>query len=95
MAAVPPDPGFSMPSTFYFYSGKGDRSDRFGIGGLIAAGVEAKGLEAVFLSPTWVPETPVANGRLALTMTGAVANAEVEANVNFQRIPIDISRKNG
>jgi hypothetical protein len=55
MAAVPPDPGFSMPSTFYFYSGKGDRSDRFGIGGLIAAGVEVKDFEGVFLAPTWVP----------------------------------------
>ena len=57
---MPPDPGFSMPSTFYFYGGKGDRSDRFGIGGLIAAGVEVKDFEGVFLAPTWVPETPVA-----------------------------------
>jgi hypothetical protein len=92
MAAVPPDPGFSMPSTFYFYSGKADRSDRFGIGGLIAAGVEVKDFEGVFLAPTWVPETPVADGRLALSMMGVVANNEVEANISFQRIPVDISR---
>ena len=49
MAAVPPDPGFSMPSTFWFYSGKGDRSDRFGIGGLITTGVEVKDLEISLL----------------------------------------------
>jgi hypothetical protein len=59
---------------------------------LIAAGVEVKDFEALFLSPTWVPETPVANGRLALSMTGVVANNEVEANISFQRIPVDISR---
>src|SRR4026209_2264453 len=84
MAAVPPDPGFSMPSTFCFYSGKADRSDRFGIGGLIAAGVELKDFEGVFLAPTWVSETPVADGRLALSMMGVVANNEVEANISFQ-----------
>jgi hypothetical protein len=72
LAAVPPDPGFSMPSTFYFYTGKAEGSKSFGIGSLIAAGVEAKDFEAVFLAPTWVPETPVAGGRLALTMMGAV-----------------------
>ena len=92
MAAVLPDPGFSIPSTFYFYSGKADRSDRFGIGGLIAAGVEVKDFEGVFLAPTWVPETAVAEGRLALSMMGVVANNEVEANISFQRIPVDISR---
>ena len=42
MAAVPPDPGFSMPSTFYFYSGKAESSRNFAIGGLIATGVEVK-----------------------------------------------------
>jgi hypothetical protein len=92
MAAVPPDPGFSMPSTFYFYSGKAGGSDEFGIGGLIAGKVEAKGIEAVFLAPTWVPETPVANGRLALTMMGVVANNEVEARVDFDRLPISLQR---
>ena len=46
----------------------------------------------IFLAPTWVPETPVANGRLALTMMGVVANNEIEADINFQRIPVDISR---
>jgi hypothetical protein len=92
LAAVPPDPGFSMPSTFYFYTGKAEGSKSFGIGSLIAAGVEAKDFEAVFLAPTWVPETPVAGGRLALTMMGAVGHSEVEADINFQRLPIDIHR---
>ena len=59
---------------------------------MIAADVEAKGFEGIFLAPTWVPETPVANGRLALTMMGVVANNEIEADVNFQRIPVDIHR---
>jgi hypothetical protein len=63
MAAVPPTPGFSVPSTFYFYSGKADSSRDFGIGGLIATGVEAKDFTGVFLAPTWVPEETVANGR--------------------------------
>jgi hypothetical protein len=92
MAAVPPDPGFSMPSTFYFYSGKADREDRFGFGGLIATEVEAKGFEGIFLAPTFVPETPVANGRLSLTLMGVMANNEVEGQVEFDRLPISLSR---
>ena len=92
MAAVPPDPGFSMPSTFYFYSGKAESSRNFAIGGLIATGVEVKDFEGVFLAPTWVPEEPVAGGRLALSMMGVVANNEVSANINFDRIPVSISR---
>ena len=92
MAAVPPEPGFSMPSTFYFYTGKAEGSKSFGLGSLIATEVEAKDFEAILLAPTWVSETPVANGRLALTMMGIVANNEVEATVNFQRLPIDIHR---
>jgi hypothetical protein len=92
MAAVPPDPGFSMPSTFYFYSGKAESSRNFAIGGLIVTGVEVKDFEGVFLAPTWVPEEPVAGGRLALSMMGVVANNEVSANINFDRIPVSISR---
>jgi hypothetical protein len=92
MAAVPPDPGFSMPSTLYFYSGKAESSRNFAIGGLIATGVEVKDFEGVFLAPTWVPEEPVAGGRLALSMMGVVANNEVSANINFDRIPVSISR---
>jgi hypothetical protein len=38
----PAHTSFSVPSTFYFYSGKAEGSKSFGIGALIATSVEAK-----------------------------------------------------
>jgi hypothetical protein len=32
LAAVPPSPGFSVPSMFYFYTGEADRDRNFAIG---------------------------------------------------------------
>jgi hypothetical protein len=35
----------------------------------------------------------VANGRLALSLTGAVGNADVKADISFDRLPISLSRE--
>ena len=91
LAAVPPSPGFSVPSTLYFYTGEAGGDENLEIGGLVTAALDADFL-GLFLAPTSVPETPVAGGRLALTMMGLVADSEASANVTFDRLPIDIQR---
>jgi hypothetical protein len=91
LAAVPPAPGFSMPSTFYSYTGDAGGRRNFDIGGLVASNIDAD-FQAVLLAPQWVPETPVANGRLALGMMGIVGHSEVTANVSFQQLPVNIER---
>jgi hypothetical protein len=91
LAAVPPSPGFSMPSMFYFYTGDASGQESFAIGELIAARVEAD-FQGVLLIPQWVPETPVAGGRLALGLMGIVGDNEVTGNVSFQNLPVSIER---
>lgn len=59
LAAVPPSPGFSLPSTFYFYTGNANGNREFPVGNLIAAGLDAD-FAGLLLAPTWVPETTVA-----------------------------------
>jgi hypothetical protein len=91
LAAVPPSPGFSMPSTFYSYSGDAGGNRNFDIGGLVASNIRAD-FRGILLAPQWVPETPVANGRLALGMMGILAYSDVTADVSFERLPVNIQR---
>src|SRR6185436_10994239 len=73
------------------YTGDTGGNRNFDIGGLVASNISAD-LRATILVPQWVPETPVANGRLSLGMMGILANSDVSANVSFQRLPVDIQR---
>ncbi len=59
LAAVPPSPCFSTPSSFYSYSGDAGGDRNFDIGGLVASNVRAD-FRGILLAPQWVPETPVA-----------------------------------
>jgi hypothetical protein len=68
LAAVPPEPGFSLPITLYGYSGSAGASKPFLFGRTIAPHVDATPV-LQFYSPTYVPDTPVLGGRLAITLT--------------------------
>jgi hypothetical protein len=68
-AAVPGDPGWSLPVVYFHTSADAGAGRSFPIGGAVTAGVDAKA-DLVFLAPSYVFETPVAGGRASLGVTG-------------------------
>ena len=71
-AAVPGDPGWSLPVVYYHTSTDAGGGRSFPIGGRLTAGVDAKA-DLVFLAPSYVFATPVAGGRATLGITGCSA----------------------
>jgi hypothetical protein len=73
LAASAPPPGWSLPVTYYYYSGSapGNASE----GGAVAPGTRSWTSQLAF-SPTYVPAATVLGGQLALTVSfGVEGNA--------------------
>ena len=81
-AAIPPEPGFSMPLVTYAYSGDASRNRPLNIGGQIRLGVDARYLGQFFI-PTYSPENDVLGGRLALSFATIVASSKVSADATL------------
>jgi hypothetical protein len=62
LAAVPPDPGFSLGMIYYHSSVDAGGGRNFVVGGQVRAGLEADA-DLVFFAPTYTFETPVLGGR--------------------------------
>ena len=75
-AAVPGDPGWSLPLVYYHTSTDASGGRSFPIGGRLTAGVDAKA-DLLFLAPSYVFATPVAGGRATLGMTGLFGKMKV------------------
>jgi len=82
LAAVPPDPGWSLPIIYYHSSVDAGGGKNFVIGGKIQAGVEADA-DLVFLGPTYTFETPVLGGRPSISLLGAFGNMDVSADATL------------
>ncbi len=81
-AAIPPEPGFSMPLVTYGYSGDASRDRPLSIGGKIRLGVDARYL-GQFIIPTYSPENDVLGGRLALSLATIFATSKVSADATI------------
>ena len=66
-AAIPPDPGFSMPLVTYAYSGDASADRPLDLGGVVRLGVDARYL-GQFIIPIYSPEADVLGGRLAFSL---------------------------
>jgi hypothetical protein len=55
-AAVPNQPGWYIPTQFYYYNGSAFRNKSFQRGDTLNLGLTAR-LELAFATPTWVPDT--------------------------------------
>ncbi|MBE1284476.1 MAG: phenol degradation protein meta [Rhodobacteraceae bacterium] len=77
-AAIPPEPGFSMPLVTYAYSGDASASRPLELGGQLRLGVDARYL-GQFIIPTYSPEADVLGGRLAFSVGTIIAQSDVSA----------------
>jgi len=80
-AAVPMEPGWSLPFIYYHTSVEASASKSFEIGGFIAAKL-ASNADLALASPTYVFSDPVFNGQLALSMAGIVGSNETTGTVS-------------
>jgi len=79
LAAVPGEPGFSVPLVYYHASADAGGNADFKIGGRIAAGVDARA-DLLLVVPTYTLATPVWGGQAQVSMTGLVGHMKVSAN---------------
>jgi hypothetical protein len=81
-AAMPGDPGWSLPLIQYRYSGDAGAGKAFERGGQITAGLKAN-YDLYMLSPTYAFGTPVAGGQASLGLTGLFGSMNVNVNATL------------
>ena len=82
LAAVPLEPGWSLPVMYYHASSDASASKDFAIGGNITAGLDARA-DLLLAVPTYAFADPVLGGQLALSMAAAYGTTEVSANATL------------
>jgi len=82
LAAVPAEPGWSLPLTYYHAHADAGIGKTFERGGKFAAGLDVHS-DLLLLAPTYVFSDSVAGGQAALRITGLFGNAEVAADATL------------
>jgi hypothetical protein len=82
LAAVPLEPGWSLPLVYYHTSSDAGGSKDFAIGGKVTAGLDVRA-DLLFAVPTYAFADPVLGGQLALSMGAAYGTTEVSANATL------------
>lgn len=77
LAAVPAEPGWSLPLIYYHASIDADGSEEFSKVGRITLGLDVS-TDLLLAVPTYVFENPVFNGQLMLSMAGVFGRAGVD-----------------
>jgi len=81
-AAVPGDPGWSLPVVYFHNSADAGGGRSFPLGGRVTAGLDVTA-DLVFLAPSYVFESPVAGGRASVGVTGLFGRAKVGADAVY------------
>lgn len=89
-AAIPPEPGFSMPLVTYYYSGDAPGDQLIEKGRELLFGVDARYL-GQFIIPTYSPDTKILGGRAAFSLAAIVAKSDVSADVELGPISTSLS----
>jgi hypothetical protein len=82
LAAVPVEPGWSLPVLYYHTSSDVAGGKNLAIGGRITAGLDARA-DLMFLMPTYVLSTPVLGGQAAVSVAWAAGNMDVSADATL------------
>ena len=82
LAAVPAEPGWSVPLVYYHASSDAGRSKEFEIGGSITAGLDVD-IDLLLAIPTYVFADPVFGGQASLSMAGVYGRAKVGVNATL------------
>ncbi len=81
-AALPSDPGWSMPLIYYHTSASADAGKTFTKGGRVDLGLDAKA-DLFMAAPTYVFSSPVAGGQASVGVTALVGHMNVDVNATL------------
>ena len=82
LAAMPAEPGFSLPLIYYHQSSDAGGSKQFPQGGNIKLGLEVD-INMMLAVPTYVFATPVLDGQAALSVAGAYGKVKVDVDATL------------
>ena len=91
LAAVPPTPGWSLPTDFYYYRGKASASDTFNRGETLSLGPESWEAQ-LLLAPTYAPETKVLGGQTSFSLSGGYGGNRVQADLSVSSLETELDR---
>jgi len=93
-AAVPGEPGWSIPVVYYHTSSDAGASREFVVGGDLVLGLDAQA-DLVFAAPTYTFVNPVLGGQGSFSLAVAGGHMRVEADATFTGpggTPLSVSR---
>ena len=82
LAAVPAEPGWSLPLIYFHTTQDGKGSKEFTKGGEVRLGVEDK-VDVLIAAPTYVFATPVFGGQAAVSVAGAYGRVKVDVDATL------------
>ena len=82
LAAVPTEPGWSLPLIYFHTTQDAEGSKEFTKGGKVRLGVEDKA-DVLIAVPTYVFATPVFGGQAVVSVAGAFGRVEVDADATL------------
>ena len=82
LAAVPSEPGWSLPLIYFHTSQDAEGSKEFTKGGKVRLGVEDK-VDVLIAAPTYAFTTPVFGGQASVSVAGAYGRVEVDADATL------------
>ena len=82
LAAVPAEPGWSLPLIYYHASNDAGGDREFAKGERITLGLDVD-IDLLLAVPTYVFANPVAGGQLTLSMAAVYGNADVDVNATL------------
>lgn len=84
-AAVPQEPGWYLPTMFYYYDAGASGSKSFPRGATIDAGLDTQ-VPLLFIVPTFVPDVKILGGRPAFSVAFGGGYNETSADVSLSAI---------
>src|SRR6266480_2098690 len=81
-AAVPGEPGWAVPVVYYHLSADAGGSKSFIRGGVLTAGIDAKG-DLLFFFPTYTFKEPVLDGQASFGVGWAATHMRASADISI------------
>ena len=91
LAAVPPNPGWSLSTGFYYYSGGTSGSSIFSRGETLYSGIDSRDL-MLLVTPAYAPQTKILGGQPSLSLGGGYGRNWAQADLSVSSLGNELDR---